>query len=74
VEEKAEKLRESSQRMLGMAYQGLEDPNLAKLAVALRTPDYGKLLAQMLHTLDEANATNPHYLGWARHSYNDVLK
>jgi hypothetical protein len=74
VEEKAEKLRESSQRMLGMAYQGLEDPNLAKLAVALRTPDYGKLLAQMLHTLDEAHATNPHYLGWARHSYNDVLK
>jgi len=28
----------------------------------------------MLRTLDEANAMNPHYLGWARHSYNDVLK
>ena len=74
VDEKIGKLRETSQRMLGMAYEGLEDANLAKMAIALRTPDYGKLLPQMLRTLDEANAMNPHYLGWARHSYNDVLK
>jgi hypothetical protein len=74
VAEQAEKLRVTSQRMLGMAYQGLEEPNLARMAIALRTSDYGTLLAQMLRTLDEANAMNPHYLGWARHSYNDVLK
>jgi hypothetical protein len=28
----------------------------------------------MLALLDEANGANPHYAGWARHSYNDVLK
>jgi hypothetical protein len=74
VDEKAAKLRETSQRMLGMAYQGLEGANLARMVIAVRTPDYGNLLAQMLRTLDEANAMNPHYLGWARHSYNDVVK
>ena len=73
-EEKVEKLRDSSQRMLSMAYQGLEDQKLARMVIALRTPDYGNSLAQMLRTLDEANAMNPHYLGWARHSYNDVLR
>jgi hypothetical protein len=73
-QEKVEKLRETSERMLSMAYQGLEDPTLARMVIALRTPDYGNLLAQMLRTLDEANAMNPHYLGWARHSYNDVLR
>ena len=57
-----------------MAYQGLTEPNLAKMAIALRTPDYLDLLPQMLQKLDEANRANPHYLGWARHSYNDTLK
>ena len=28
---------------------------------------------QMLALLDETNLSNDHYLGWARHSYNDVL-
>jgi hypothetical protein len=28
----------------------------------------------MLKTLDDANGANPHYQGWARHSYNDVLQ
>jgi hypothetical protein len=27
----------------------------------------------MLQRLDDTNRTNPHYLGWARHSYNDYL-
>jgi hypothetical protein len=27
----------------------------------------------MLAVLDEMNRGNDHYLGWARHSYNDVL-
>jgi hypothetical protein len=43
------------------------------MAIALRTPDYGALLSQMLRLLDQDNGTDPHYLGWARHSYNDTL-
>jgi hypothetical protein len=69
-----ETLRQASRRFLEMAYQGLDEPKLARMAIALRTPDYGPLLPQMLAALDEANRGNPHYLGWARHSYNDVLE
>ena len=71
-EEKATKVRDTSQEMLARAYQGLSQPGLARMAIALRSADYGKLLPQMLQALDDANAANPHYLGWARHSYNDV--
>jgi hypothetical protein len=74
VGEKAEKVETASQQYLSMAYSGLNDRDLAKLAIALRTPDYGDLLSQMLKRLDQANRANPHYLGWARHSYNDSLK
>ena len=72
AEEKATKVRDTSAEMLARAYQGLNDAGLARMAIALRSADYGKLLRQMLQALDEANAANPHYLGWARHSYNDV--
>jgi hypothetical protein len=72
--QKAEKIRAASQKFLDMAYAGLDDPNLARMIIALRTPDYGDLLPQMLNALDDAHRTNPHYLGWARHSYNDYLK
>jgi hypothetical protein len=51
----------------------LEDRNLAKMGIALRTPDYGELLPQMLKKLDDTNRANPYYLGWARHSYTDTL-
>ena len=74
VERKAENLRTASQKFLAMAYGGLNDRNLAKMAIALRTPDYGGLLPRMLKTLDGANRTDPHYQGWAWHSYNDVLE
>jgi hypothetical protein len=73
-EQKSQKAVEASQKFLTMAYEGLTDRNLAKMAIALRTPDYGDLLPQMLKALDEANRVNPDYLGWARHSYNDHLK
>lgn len=73
AEEKAAQVRDASHTFLAHAYQGLSDPGLARLTVALRTADYGKLLPQMLQALDAANAANPHYLGWARHSYNDVV-
>jgi hypothetical protein len=73
VQAQTEKLRTASARFLEMAYQGLNDANLAKLAIGLRTPDYLDKLPGMLRTLDEADSANPHYAGWARHSYNDVL-
>jgi hypothetical protein len=72
-EQKADKAAKASQKFLAMAYDGLNDRNLAKMSIALRTPDYGDLLPQMLKALDQANRANPHYLGWARHSYNDHL-
>jgi len=74
VAEKKDKLLQSSANFLKMAYQDLPGPDLARMAIALRTPDYGALLPQMLAALDAANVGNPHYLGWARHSYNDALK
>ena len=70
----AEKLRTASAKFLDMAYQGLEDRNLAKMVIGLRTPDYSELLPQMLKMLDDANRANRHYAGWARHSYNDYLE
>jgi hypothetical protein len=72
--QKGEKVANASQKFLALAYDGLNEPNLAEMVIALRTPDYRELLPQMLRTLDDANRTNPHYLGWARHSYNDYLK
>jgi hypothetical protein len=74
VEQKTDKVEQSSQKYLNMAYDDLDEPNLAKMAIALRTPDYADLLPQMLKRLDDANRANPHYLGWARHSYNDTLQ
>lgn len=66
--EKAEKLRTKSHEFLAKAYEGLQGADLAKMVIGLRTPDYGALLPEMLKLLDEANSTNAHYAGWARHS------
>jgi hypothetical protein len=74
AEQQAEKAAAASQKFLEMAYDGLGERNLAKMAIALRTPDYGERLPQMVKRLDDANRANPHYLGWARHSYNDYLQ
>jgi hypothetical protein len=76
--QQTEKLRTQSQKFLDMAYDGLSgpnlaSPNLAKMIIALRTPDYASSLPQMLQSLDDDHRANPHYLGWARHSYNDYL-
>ncbi len=73
AEQKADKVAKESQKFLNMAYDGLGDRDVAKMAIALRTLDYGELLPQMLKKLDDSNRANPHYLGWARHSYNDWL-
>jgi hypothetical protein len=74
TQQKAEKAATASEKFLEMAYAGLPGRGLARMAIALRTADYGDLLPQMLRKLDEANRGNPHYLGWARHSYKDVVK
>jgi hypothetical protein len=74
VERRAAKLREASSKFLSMAYEGLHEPNLATMVVALRTPDYGAQLPMMLKTLDDSQSGNPHYSGWAQHSYNDTLQ
>jgi hypothetical protein len=71
--DKKDKLLQSAASFFKLAYQDLPEQELAKMAIALRTPDYGAQLPQMLAALDAANVGNPHYLGWARHSYNDVL-
>jgi hypothetical protein len=70
-DEKADKLRQTADKYLTMAYDGIDDPHAASMSVALRTPDYLTLLPKMLASLDDAFGANPHYAGWARHSYND---
>ncbi len=73
-EKQIEKLQAASQKFLDMAYEGIHDPNLARMIIGLRSPDYGERLSKMLKTLDQTHQANPHYLGWARHAYGDVLK
>lgn len=71
AQKKTEKIQAASEKFLNMAYDGLQGVDLAKMVIGLRTPDYGDLLPRMLQTLDAADGKNPHYAGWARHSYND---
>lgn len=71
LEQKEEKLSSNSKKYMEMAYQGLGDPKLAKMAIGLRTPDYDQLMPRMLKSVDDTLRSNPHYLGWAWHSYND---
>ena len=73
AEQQEETLRTASGNFLVMAYKDLSDAHLAKMAIALRTGDYAARMPEMLKLLDDANRANPHYLGWARHSYNDAL-
>jgi hypothetical protein len=73
ADQQEEKLRKASADYLDMAYQGLDAAGLASMVIGLRTPDYGARLPQMLEVLDRANGGNVHYVGWARHSYNDYL-
>jgi hypothetical protein len=70
----ADKLRQASTRFMDMAYQGLNGSNLAELAIGLRTPDYQQQLPNMLKLVQDTLSGNPHYLGWAWHSYNDTLQ
>jgi hypothetical protein len=68
----ADKLRQASENYFNMAYQGLSETHLVKMAIGLRTPDYESQLPNMLKTVQQDLSSNPHYLGWAWHSYNDA--
>jgi hypothetical protein len=68
----ADKLRQASTKFIDAAYQGLNGTNLAKLAIGLRAADYQQQLPDMLKLVQDTFAGNPHFLGWAWHSYNDV--
>jgi hypothetical protein len=72
-QKKIEKLQRESQKLMDTAYGGLQGTPLAKISIGLRTPDYADLVPQMLAAMDKAYAANPHYAGWALHSYNDSL-
>jgi hypothetical protein len=67
------KLRGASERYLGLAYAGITEAKAAGMVIALRTADYTVHLPAMLQAMDDSYGANPRYLGWARHSYNDVL-
>ena len=67
-----DKLRQASTKFVDAAYQGLSGSNLAKLAIGLRTADYQQQLPDMLKVVQDTLAANPHFLGWAWHSYDDV--
>ena len=69
IEAKTEKLRNISQKYFDMAYQGLDGRNLAQLSIGLRFPDYRDLLPVMLKSLEPSLGSDPHFLGWAWHSY-----
>jgi hypothetical protein len=73
-DQQAAKLRGSAEKFLNMAYDGIEERNTAKMSIALRTPDYAGRLPGMFKMLDASFQSNAHYLGGARHSYNDYLK
>jgi len=73
-EAKIQKLRAVSHNFLKIAYEGLDQRDLATMAIGLRTPDYGEMLPEMLRALDDANRSDPHYRGWAWHSYGDSRK
>jgi len=74
TQQKTEKIKAASRKFLAMAYEDLNSANLATMVIGLRTLDYDRLLSDMLRSVDEANSSNRHYAGWARHSYNDTLK
>src|SRR5580704_829985 len=67
------KVHDASKKFLDMAYDGLNGQRVAKMIIGLRTPDYEGRLPAMLQALDDSNQSDPHYAGWARHSYNDTL-
>ena len=71
---KEAKLQGAAERYLAMAYAGLDEPKLAGMVIGLRTADYREQLPAMLKSVEVHQGPQAHYLGWARHCYNDLLK
>jgi hypothetical protein len=81
-DEKMKKIQSASRKFLEMAYldlenldlenKGLPSAGLAKMEIGLRSPDYGADLPAMLKAVEVADSANPHYAGWAWHSYRDA--
>jgi hypothetical protein len=71
--EQVSQVKQASRKFLDMAYADVDASTSARMVIGLRSPDYGDELPVMLEALDAANAADPHFLGWARHSYNDQL-
>lgn len=74
AQQQQEKLLNKSKETIEAAYDGITGSDLAQLAIGLRTPDYKQRMPQMLQAIDSALRNNPHYLGWAWHSWNDEAK
>jgi hypothetical protein len=70
----ADKLRQAGTKYMDAAYQGLNGTNLAKMAIGLRTADYQQQFPDMLKVVQNTLAGNPHFLGWAWYSYNNVTE
>jgi hypothetical protein len=65
-----QKSDDAASKALSAAYDGLDGtPDVAHMAIALRTADHGDRLPQALAALDDAERGNPHYAGWAWHAY-----
>ncbi|HEY6451036.1 MAG TPA: hypothetical protein VIX87_00400 [Steroidobacteraceae bacterium] len=64
--QRLEQLRRRSRRYLQMAYRGVDEPHAAGMLIALRAQDHEAQLPPLLAALDDANRSDPHYLGWAR--------
>ena len=58
----ADKLRQASENYFNMAYQGLSQAHLAKMAIGLRTPDYQSQMPNMLKTVQQDLSASPHCL------------
>jgi hypothetical protein len=67
------RLRQSVKQSFQAAYQGLDGADLARMAIGLKYSDYQQQLAPMLGIVQDTLSADPHYLGWAWHSYNDVV-
>lgn len=64
--QRLDEVRQGSRRYLHMAYRGVDEPHAAGMLIALRAQDREPELPRLLAALDEANRSDPHYLGWAR--------
>ena len=71
--QKEEKLRSASRNVMEMALCGIGGPRSGEDGDWAAHAGYEQQLPQMLKTVDETLRSDPHYLGWALHSWNDQV-